>query len=168
MRYFDAAFHGNSCITVSVIWGVATAPSSISGHTSNGANVDNKGAKVALHSVLSHPRLQGVTLVASPVPSFFASHGMAVSRSCWLCQMCESAWAGSRKCRVYLFLLPCELGDPWSNTQAEAHKWGCRHCQAQSVLEDCWPSVYACFPRVCTGVVYHHAFIIIALWSSLY
>lgn len=41
--------------------------SSISGHTSDGANVDNKGTEVAQHSVLSHPRLQGVTAVQFPV-----------------------------------------------------------------------------------------------------
>ena len=76
-------------------------------------------------SVLGHPGIQGVTVVASPVPNFFAGHGIAVPGSCQLSQTCESAQAGRRNNhkttdemqRVNLFSLPCHPGDPLAWTK---------------------------------------------------
>ena len=69
--------------------------------------------------------------------------------------VCELAQAGRRNHhetmdemqRVHLFPLPREPGDPWSSTQVEAHKRGCRHHRDQSLLEDRWTCWFCLFFR---------------------
>lgn len=61
--------------------------------------------------------------------------------------------------KLNLFSLPCQLGDPWSNSWAEAHRQGDRYCPCP------WITDHTYLAKVHTGVVYHHTVVLAVLFD---